>query len=287
MKKIYLLFVISIIASFSYAQSVVITGYADAVCPGDRGNTLEIYVNGTVNLTDWRIERQSDGGGFTTQIDISGLGQITNDFAYITNSIATFNDEFQEIGASNVLENVEINSNGDDAFQIVDDMGIVIDRFGEDGVDGTGTEWEHTNSYYYREDNTSPNAGSFDASNWMFGPPNRLSGEGNCEGSLFSLGEIVPFGIYQAPPLSTQESELQRLQIPNLITDKLFNITIPSNLNNIKVSIFNLLGKKVIEEKLTPRENVIDLSSLNAGIYLAKFSSEKSKSSITKKLVVK
>ncbi len=284
MKKIYSLFAFGIFTTFSFAQSVVITGYADSVCPSDLGNTLEIYVNGTVNLNGWSIERQSDGGGFTTSINISGLGQITNDFAYITNSIATFNDEFG-ITTTHIIQNTSINSNGDDAFQIVDNTDTVIDRFGEENIDGSGTGWEHTNSYYYRDDNASPNGGSFNVNNWMFGTSNRLSGEGNCEGSLFSLGDIVPFNTYQAPVLSIQENELQHLQFPTLITNKQLYVTIPNNINTIQVSIFNVLGKKIIQQQLTKNQNRIGLSSLPSGVYLAKFSSDTS--SITKKIVVK
>ena len=57
--------------------------------------------------------------------------------------------------------NSGISDNGDDAFQIVDDMGTVIDRFGEDGVDGTATAWEHEDTYYYRVNGTPANGGAF------------------------------------------------------------------------------------------------------------------------------
>jgi len=43
--------------------SLVITGYVDATCPNDNGRTLEVYVNGSVDLNVWTVEVQNDGNG--------------------------------------------------------------------------------------------------------------------------------------------------------------------------------------------------------------------------------
>ncbi|WP_019037663.1 T9SS type A sorting domain-containing protein [Psychroflexus tropicus] len=192
MKKITLLLSL-LITVLTYAQSPIITGYIDSTCPGADGRTLEIYVDGTVDFTDWNIVRQSNGGGFTTTIDISGLGSVTDDFVYVTNDE---NILLQEFGIStNFIVSGSINGNGNDGFQLNDPTDAIIDRFGEDGVDGSGTAWDHLDSYAYRLNGSTPNGGNFNPANWAFGGPNLLDGEGLCNaGTVFST--LVPFGTY-------------------------------------------------------------------------------------------
>lgn len=189
--------------TFVNAQEAIITGYVDSPCPSQLGRTVEIYVDGTVDFTTdagWNLVRQANGGGFTTNISISGLGTITDDFAYITTDAATLNSEFGI--TTNVIESAAITDNGDDAFQIIDGLANIIDRFGEDGVDGTGTAWEHLDSYYYRVDGTPANAGAFNAVDFTYGALNLLDGEGLCNGGS-ALSTFVPFGTYSTTASTT------------------------------------------------------------------------------------
>ncbi|WP_397364484.1 T9SS type A sorting domain-containing protein [Olleya sp. R77988] len=189
MKKLYFLLLTILISTVSLAQEAVITGYADSPCSGAVGRTVEIYVDGTIDFTGWNLQRQSNGGGFGSNMDLSSLGTLTNEFAYITNDSATLSAEFGI--TTNVVSNSGISSNGDDAFQLVDAAMAVEDRFGEDGVDGTGTAWEHVDTYYYRVDGVPANAGAFDPLDFTFGAQNLL--DGTCG---TTLGSLVPFGTY-------------------------------------------------------------------------------------------
>ncbi len=193
MKQITL-FIALVFSTFVFAQQALITGYVDSPCPSANGRVLEIYVDGTIDFTGWTVQRQSNGNGFTTNIDLSSFATISDAFIYITNNEATFTGEFGI--STNILENSNINSNGDDAFQIIDNNSIVIDRFGEDGVDGTGTAWEHEDSYYLRNNFLSANAGSFDPSNWTFGALQVLDGQGLCNSSA-ALSTIIALGSFQ------------------------------------------------------------------------------------------
>ena len=193
MKQITL-FIALVFSTFVFAQQALITGYVDSPCPSANGRVLEIYVDGTIDFTGWTVQRQSNGNGFTTNIDLSSFATISDAFIYITNNEATFTGEFGI--STNILENSNINSNGDDAFQIIDNNSIVIDRFGEDGVDGTGTAWEHEDSYYLRNNFLSANAGSFDTSNWTFGALQVLDGQGLCNSSA-ALSTIIALGSFQ------------------------------------------------------------------------------------------
>jgi hypothetical protein len=65
--------------SFAFAQNPVIKGYIDSTCLNTEGRTQESYVEGRVDFTEWNIVRQSNGDGFTTNIDISVLGTASDD----------------------------------------------------------------------------------------------------------------------------------------------------------------------------------------------------------------
>src|SRR5690606_690039 len=203
MKKLYFLFSMLFAFTFANAQEAIITGYMDSPCPSQLGRTVEIYVDGTVNFASdagWNLVRQANGGGYTTNISISGLGTITDDFAYITTDAATLNAEFGI--TANVIESSAITDNGDDAFQIIDGLATIIDRFGEDGVDGTGTAWEHVDTYYYRVDGTPANAGAFNAVDFTYGAQDLLDGAGLCNSGA-ALSTLVPFGTYSTTASTT------------------------------------------------------------------------------------
>ncbi|PZD77942.1 hypothetical protein [Mesonia sp. K7] len=140
MKKTYFSILIALVSMTTFAQQALITGYVDSPCSGAAGRVLEIYADGTIDFTGWNIQRQANGGGYTTTIDLSSLGTITDDFIYITNDQTTFEAEFGV--QTNLIENSVISSNGDDAFQIIDQNTTVIDRFGVDMQDGSGEAWE-------------------------------------------------------------------------------------------------------------------------------------------------
>ncbi len=195
MIKNYFSLLFGLFSLCTFAQQALITGYVDATCPGAEGRVLEIYVDGTVDFTGWQLARQANGKGYSTSIDISELGTMTDGFAYIVNNASTFTSEFNLTGP--VIENNIISSNGDDGFQLVDATAVVEDRFGEDGVDGTGTPWEHENSYFTRKNGATANSGAFNPSNWTFAALNALNDKGTCNGGA-SFGSIVPLGTYSA-----------------------------------------------------------------------------------------
>jgi hypothetical protein len=193
MKKIYFLSLTLLVAAMSYGQEAVITSYMDSGCPSQAGRTVEIYVDGTVDFTGWNLVRQSNGGGFTANIDISTLGTITDAFAYITNSSATVDAEFGI--TTNVIENTNVNGNGDDGWQLTDDGEVVIDRFGIEDEDATDLDWEHLDSYAYRVDGVDANGGLFVVTDFTYGALNLLDNEGLCNSSS-ALSNLVPFGTY-------------------------------------------------------------------------------------------
>ena len=63
--------------------------------------------------------------------------------------------------------------------------------------------------------------------------------------------------------------KLQFAMYPNPVQDNL-NIVLPSNAQNGVVEVYTILGKKVLISKLTTTFNKLNISNLNAGIYLIK-----------------
>lgn len=189
-----------LLSMVAFTQQALITGYVDSPCPNASGRVLEIYIDGTINLEGWAVQRQSNGNGYSTNIDISTFGIISDSFIYLTNDDVTLTSEFGI--TTNILKNASINSNGNDAFQIVDPNLTVIDRFGEENVDGNGTAWAHEDSYYLRNNFSAANGGDFNPSNWTFGDLQILDGRGLCN-SLDALSTIVSFGSYVPPVIIT------------------------------------------------------------------------------------
>ncbi|MBW2961420.1 choice-of-anchor I family protein [Mesonia aestuariivivens] len=235
MKKIYLAALFVFISLASFAQEALITGYVDSPCPSAEGRAIEIYVNGTIDFTGWNLARQSNGGGndnsgYSTSIDISDLGTITDDFAYITNEPTIFETEFGT--QTNIIENASISSNGDDAFQLVDNNSNVIDRFGEENVDGSNTAWEHTDSFYLRNDGETANAGNFDVSNWTFGALNALEDEGTCNGGT-QLNQLVAFGSF-TPQQALEEINFDEAYVS--VNEDAASITLTVKISNVPAS---------------------------------------------------
>lgn len=67
---------------------------------------------------------------------------------------------------------------------------------------------------------------------------------------------------------------------PNPVNTNTFYVTTTSN---VDVRVFDVLGKLVLEHKITPDDHDIDVSDLNSGVYLVKINSENH--SVTKKLI--
>ncbi|WP_299390454.1 T9SS type A sorting domain-containing protein [uncultured Gelidibacter sp.] len=53
-----------------------------------------------------------------------------------------------------------------------------------------------------------------------------------------------------------------------------FELKLPSGLNNVKLDIFDVLGKKVLTKALSKLSSTIDVSKWNDGVYLVKVTSD-------------
>jgi hypothetical protein len=135
------------------AQVVTISGIVDPDYSFD-GRAIELYISGTVDLSDYALQRSSNGANnFNTTLSLTGI--FTDEFVYVVNTETVFDDAWGTSGDfANVIQNGNVSGNGNDSFRLVDagDNSIVYDIIG-DPTSGTDT-WE--DGFIYRKDNLGP-----------------------------------------------------------------------------------------------------------------------------------
>lgn len=206
MKKIYFLFTMLLGLSLSFAQTPIITAVVDGDCSGGNPKMVELYAHGTVDFSMYSMEKQSNGGDWGTTTNLADLGTVTDAFVYVysdSNDPEVFATEFAD--ATTAIENSVVNINGDDGIRIVMDADMsVVDQFGADGVDGSGTAWEYADGYAKRNNGAGPNA-AFIESEWTFGN-GLLNGEGLCQGGTAFQDVMGGIGVYTPTGGSTEPS---------------------------------------------------------------------------------
>ena len=289
MKKLYLLTLSLFIASISFGQRVAITGIMDGTCTGGTPKAVEIYVEGTINFAvtnfDLVIRTNNNSWDNNSGQSLSGLGVVTDNFAYIVNSaaqITQFQNEFPTIAAGlnfKIINNTEVNHNGDDSYRIVDSSKVTVDQFGGDS-DGTGTAWEYTDSYALRNNATGPDSSGFVVGNWSFGGTNFLDNKGDCNSDdLFET--YVSFGSLLVLPV--EHSEIEGFAVyPNPVSNGYLTIRSINNAEKI-IQVYDVIGKQVFAAKTRGNE-AVDVSSISKGVYILKVDEEGK--TATRKLII-
>ncbi|MAN28268.1 MULTISPECIES: T9SS type A sorting domain-containing protein [Mesonia] len=289
MRKIYTLLILVFAFTFSVnAQNLVITNVVDGSC-GNTSKFVEIYVSGTVDLSNYKMVRRSNSGTWEddgVDIALTDLGTKTDEFIYLIRDLATLNTEFPSanITTENSLVNDDISHNGDDSYRIMEiSTEAVIDQFGGD-IDGTGENWEYVDSWGSRNNDMGPNP-TFTESEWTFYGVDVLDDQGICNESDALENTVTTIGTYTNTNLSAQKFKLENLSIyPNPVIGGKLYVQAPENsISNIKV--YNLLGQKVLEQKIN-NASMFNVTSLHSGIYLASFETT-AHQRITKKVIIK
>lgn len=309
MKKLYTLSFL-LLASVMFGQSVVITRVVDGTlpsdgCDGSSGSSnpkvVELYVSGTVDLSYYRVQTESNGAVDEASISwssgtyLNDLGTVTDDFVYLVynSSETTFTEMWPGIVDHVLISANAPNGNGNDCLRVVEysmpspdgELVSVIDQFGNplQIVDGSGdysAVWAYNDSYAARVDNTAANGGFFDSTTFTYGgSANFAAPNNNCAYII----NAVELGTYVAGTNSLAQNSIDGLKIyPNPLSGNILNIT--SNNNAAKnVAIFDVLGKNVINTVVT--NGTLNASALSAGVYVVKITEEGK--TATRKLVVK
>lgn len=206
MKKFYLLLSL-LLVSLSYAQSPIITMFADGDESGGTPKVLEIYANGTVDFTQYSLENQTNGNTtWGNTFDLSPLGTVTDAFVYVikdgmigpNSDQSAFALNFPSVtsGSLDTGTSSVININGNDRFRIIiTTTSAVVDAYGVDGVDGTGEAWEYKDGYAKRANGTGPDA-VFVEANWTYAngalDHNGAVQNGTTFESIIGIGTYVP-----------------------------------------------------------------------------------------------
>ncbi len=178
MKKFNLMSLLVILLTFGLnfnimAQDLLITGIADGPLTGGKPKVLELYVvNDIADLSAYTVQNQTNANTeWGNPLSLSGSANA-GDFIYITTSATEFNSFFENTIVP--IENNVVNFNGDDRVAIFNGDNMV-DLFGEDGVDGTGTAWEYSDGWAYRNAGSTPSA-TFNVADWTFSGIDQLEG---------------------------------------------------------------------------------------------------------------
>lgn len=182
------------------SAQLLISGVYDGNSSVPKG--IEVHVVTTQDYTGWEVEGQTNAATTWSNIyEFSGTLDA-GDYLYLTSTSTTLTTWGWGIGGANekgvIINDGSFVYNGDDRMRIVNASDEAVDLFGVDGQDGTGQDWEYTDSYAYRNNNISATT-TFDSSNWSFGAPHFL--ESVSEGQQDFLTNT--FGSFTVPEPDT------------------------------------------------------------------------------------
>jgi hypothetical protein len=303
MKKHYIFLILTMLAGLSYAQTVTITKVIEAPCDNPFLKTIELAVEGTVDFAndDIQLRYSQNGAGFAplgtpNLIDISVLGSQSNTYVYLIRDLGLMQADFPSTGITTANSvDVTASTNGNDAYQLTKADGTVLSQFGEDLVDGTGTAWEHVDTFFSRKVGNT-NTG-WDINDWdtpgtvLVDNINYLDGKGLCVRTasqdpgaapgpsayenFISLGSWKTLGVNNRELIGFSFS-------PNPVNDGL--VTIKSQGSSVKnITLFDMLGRSVLQTKLN--SEVLDVRAIKSGLYLLQVSIGDRSS--TSKLIIK
>ena len=201
----------------------IITNVVNSWCPneGNYSSVQELSVIGTYDFTGDFYEFGYDQN-FEYSHDISSLGTVTNEsvFIVLTNNIDTWNqsNDFPSINESNVFFAVIDWIDNNFSYRLrKSNSDLTVDQFGYGSGNGSGFPMLET--YANRLNQTGPNYGNFNTSNWTIQSVYALENQGLCNNETSDPIEdiIGGFGQYtneNYPPLTFDIYEYTFLDTP-------------------------------------------------------------------------
>ena len=177
----------------SHAQAeLVITSVFDGPLPGGLPKGIELYVTEDIaDLSIYGVDSANNGAispgeDFTFPSVSATAGQ----YIYLATETAQFNSYFGF--EPDYTDSSAVSINGDDAILLFEN-GIIVDRFGVEGEDGTNQPWEYLDGWAYRVDGSARND-VFTLGEWTLSGRNALDGET----SNSTAASPVPVGTFSA-----------------------------------------------------------------------------------------
>ena len=190
----------------------ILTTIARGECQGNSSVVVELYIDGTLDLTDINLEFGPDDNIDSNSFDLSPFGIVSNQFVYVViyhQNQTNFIDDFPSINESNSFETVISNwIDSNFSYRIKKtDQTTPIDQYGRVNNNNWTDEYWLENTFAKRKNQTGPDLG-FMAVNWDIGNDWALGmgDSGLCYGNTTSFEDIIGgLGTYNSenqPPVS-------------------------------------------------------------------------------------
>lgn len=158
---------------------------------------VEITNVGTASarLDDWTLHRWANGSAIpeVVALDPVTIGAEASAIVAATDGVIDLIDLF---GVIPDADSPFVSGNGDDAYGLVDPMGVVVDVFGVPGVDGTGAEWEYRDSVATRVGGVA--SGTWDAASWII-----LAGSATATPGAYLPDSVPTLAVVQPEDVQT------------------------------------------------------------------------------------
>lgn len=258
-------------------NALVLVGVYDGPLTGGTPKGIELIALADIpDLSVFGISSITNGAGSsagTVEYNFPADAVSAGDRIFLATESTGFNSFF---GMMPTYTSGVVGINGDDAIELYEGT-TIIDTFGDVDMDGTGEAWDYLDGWAYRVNGTGPDGG-FVLANWTFSGADALDGETDNS----TAATPYPIATYTNPALSNATFTQANFSIyPNPTNKGYVNIKTTSN-SAVNVTVFDLLGKKVITKTLS--NNKLNVSSLKSGVYLLNI--EQNGASATKKLVI-
>ncbi|MDD7915945.1 endonuclease [Polaribacter ponticola] len=234
----------------------------------DGGNNKAIEIvnltASTINLSEYSIQKQHNGSSWVDDFNLGNTNIVPGDVFVIINGgadDATLIAEADLVRANNTSTNngSPMNFNGNDPIGLFKN-GVLVDIIGQVGNSSSHIE----NKTYRRKASILSNNTTYTVNEWDVLAANTFTGIGSHDSTL-----------------STEESSLISFKMyPNPTNgNKVFFETT----KNLTIKVYNIVGKLILENKVSSSKNQLDITTLSKGIYFIKIDSDKN--SEIKKLI--
>ena len=247
------------------ATELFISEYVEG---SSNNKTIEIanITGSSIDLSLYNLRRQSNGtGAWSTRYDLTGI-LVSGDVVVVINgnvTNATLIAEADIVVPNNAGTNFgePLNFNGDDPVGLFKDE-TLIDIVGE--FDFGGANFAQNTTLRRKSSVTGPNISFDEANEWDSYPEDTVDDVG-MHSTTLSTTDITWSGLNVYPNPTS------------------FNYVYIRNNEDVKVEVFNILGKKIKQAQITESNPKLDLSSFSSGIYLLKISNQGN--STTRKII--
>jgi endonuclease I/chitodextrinase len=235
-----------------------ISEYAESSVANNKAIEIVNLTASTVNLSDYSIQKQSNGGSWVDEYPLENFNIIPNDVFVIVHA-DTNNSlllaEADKFGPPNIDTSPygygsPLNFNGNDPIGLFKN-GELIDIIGYEGNSSF-----HIKDATYRRKATIPDPNTrFDSSEWDILEANKFDGFGSHISTLRTKN--IAFESFKMFPNPTDGNTLY------------FNVT-----KEFTIKMYNVLGKLIKTDKVTSQNNNLHIGELTKGIYILKIKNE-------------